>query len=434
MGKVRYKGEMAVLEKEKSTISMPADAFRKDKAISERILQAHSDYLFTDERKALKAVAEERNFLMGADPKKIESRILKIRAAGVPPIFKESFETKGGFPRADLILQLVSGNYVKRFRAQAAEHKKKKKLKEPGLPARPEFSIEPSTVHDVLLFRTYAFDGFAISPHVIRETDFYITERFGRPSNRYEGIFKYLEKALRGFRTLKKKEQKTFRKGTPLDFINQRMWHTRFTPEDRILVVNDFVERVMELEEFDKDLINRICAVFPKETEGLVDELNTLKRTVREADRFQEMFETNSFGSLKKSDFKSTEGYDKFLEWMLGRMNDICEKLLSDQPHELFTNPSQFTKKILKLNPEIFEDRPDFLITLLKFRLAAIERIPDTAFRMEIAPNDRSYAGKLSHISRMGRDYPWASDLVSDLVDAMNKRVDSLRPLKDPFL
>jgi|GEM_PF-4347880 len=435
MGKVRYKGEMAVLKKEKSTISMPADAFRRDKAVSERILQAHSDYLFADERKALKAVAEERDFLMGADPEKIESRILKIRVAGVPPIFKESFETKSGFPRVDFILQLVSGNYTKRFRAQAAEHKIKKRLKEPGLPARPEFRIEPSTVHDVLLFRTYAFDGLMISPHVTRETEFYVAERFDiqTPLNRYRSIFKYLEKALRGFRKLKKKEQKTFRKGDTLDFINERMWHTRFAPGDRILVVNDFVERVMELEEFDRELISRICAVFPRETEGLVDELTTLKRTIKEADKFEVMFKTNEFGPLKKSDFKTTEGYNKFSEWMLNRMVDVCEKLLLNRPYELFYDQNKFARQILRLNPEIFRDRPDFLNTLLRFQLAAVERMPDKMFKTNIAPSNKSYSGKLSHISRMRRKHPLALDLINDLIDALNKRVASLRPLKGPF-
>ncbi len=428
--KVRYKGEMAILKREKSTIKMPADAFRRDKAISERILQAHSDYLFAGERKVLKAVAEERGFLIDVDPKKIELRILKMRVARVPPIFKESFETKGGFPRVDFILQFVSGNYFKRFRAQAAENKKKKQIfKEAGLPYRPEFNIQPSTVHDVLLFRTYAFDGLAISPHVIRETDFYITERFDRPSNRYKGILKYLEKALRGFRTLKKKEQKTFRKGEPLDFISQRMWHTRFAPEDRILVVNDFVERVMELEEFDKGLINRICAVFPEETEGLMDELNILKRTVREADRFEKMFETNSFGSLKKSDFNSMEGYNKFLEWMLSRMNDVCEKLLLDNPYELFYDPNKFSRKMLKLNPEIFRDRPDFLDILLRFRLAAVEKMPRKDFIGYIAPTGNSYSVRIAYLRGIRGEHP----LASDLIDAMNKRFASLEPIKDPF-
>lgn len=169
------------------------------------------------------------------------ARIARLKNAGIPPLYENtgSVVPSSCFPVVDFMIQFPTGKLLKRWAGQ--QHQNRMNPRKSFTPR-----IYPSSLDDILDFRTLAFDGDRLSPQVIREFIDYTSEKeTGEVNNKTVTQadllrLKYLELALSGIPP----SERTYQSPTPGDFsfIGSRFWHTQYTPEDRAKIAEEYVK------------------------------------------------------------------------------------------------------------------------------------------------------------------------------------------------
>lgn len=216
----------------RTTRAVEGQASREEAA---RILQEDGDYLFASDRLELRMRAQRGLMTPDFNLSSVTQRVKALREANVPPIFPERFEgTVDGdaFPTIDFILAFVSGNYLRalmKARSKSKIHR-----------------VAPASLKDIAFFRTHAFDGAKLSPQILRELLAYVSENDrvqpGGVENAiqlYGAASAFLETALAPM-PAGERRYKSFHEGSSLLFIGDRLWHIRYSPEDRERIAREF--------------------------------------------------------------------------------------------------------------------------------------------------------------------------------------------------
>ena len=149
-------------------------------------------------------------------------------------------------------MQLTTGALQKRWARQHIKARKAgKRRKKDNHVGSNWTKIFPSNLNDILDFRTQAFDGDQISPQVIRDIGNYLFEKDMKENtpehlhNLYILGAMHLENTLQDV-TPKVRSYTKFNPGDSIDFITRLFWHTKYSPEDRVKIAEEYKTRVSE--------------------------------------------------------------------------------------------------------------------------------------------------------------------------------------------
>gem|GEM_PF-6205766 len=258
--------KLAVLTNPKTRAKrmVPAEVFEKQWKFAKWALEERPNYLHAVERGECMRVLECQDAFTIVNPEKSRQRIDDLNRAKVPGIFKEELEGQNAFPAVDFVLRVFRGDAWD-LELQEERRRIQKKGK--------TIWFNPAAARHVRYFRTYAFDDRRISPQVIADLNDYVLRNrkagFEAVSHQTR-VLKYLEKAL-GWMEPGERTFRIFQKGEPLDFVRSFMWHIRYSVEDRLRILEDFIQRVRAGEEAiisDKRLIERMELFFPEQIQG----------------------------------------------------------------------------------------------------------------------------------------------------------------------
>ncbi len=219
---------------------------------AESFLQEFRGYVYSLHRSAIKDFILGR-YVMG--PKYFEERLTAYRkradeliTAKIPSIFLEEFESRSEdglmFPVLDSILLQGSGskNYRLVNASNAIWHRENER----------DVRLPIATSKTIILFAQHAFDDGEINPQFVRDLQF----KLGIFDNASDAkipeyqenkllAIEYLRTVLRDFIPEKTDYEKKYKPGMELKFLfNDSVWCVDFSPEDRIKIFNDFVERL----------------------------------------------------------------------------------------------------------------------------------------------------------------------------------------------
>ncbi len=186
---------------------------------------------------------EKTNSLETTDFQRARSRIARLKSAGIPPLYENtgSIVPTSWFPIVDFMIQFPTGRVQRRWAGQQMGNR---------VNPRKSFipRIYPSSLDDIIEFRTIAFDGNRISPQVIRDlVDYASDKETGEVDN--ETVIqadllrlKYLELLFADIKPRERNYQSLT--GDYFDFmgIGRRFWHTAYTPEDREKIARRYVD------------------------------------------------------------------------------------------------------------------------------------------------------------------------------------------------
>lgn len=341
----RYGEKFAVHEDKGRKLKrmIPVGEFQKQKLLAEKLLTKYGGYLHTSERQEAKAVANGEAFFETVS-EATEERIQRIVDAGIPPIFKESFEGPfdNRFPTVDYILQLVSGRLFENYMSDMIDISEGRKIKDKDKPV----ITHPTILEDILFFRTCAFDERRISPQVINDVHRYISQRFNLDERSLEivkrhntRVLRYLEAAL-GWLEPQERGYAKFTEGQSLDFLKKKMWYIGYTPADRLRVLNDFRKRALSGEKgvFNPRSVLKMEQLFPDEARGLCEDFaraEERERHISKAISLNKAIETRDYRDLGETSFDDKEHADLYRKSCINYLREECRRLLRENPMAL---------------------------------------------------------------------------------------------------
>ncbi len=233
---------------------IPSDKYEIQAAEARELFEGeYSGYLSRTERAELEGFLGKTLVLWHTNISRTKARIKRLVDVGIPPVYNPQIENPiegSAFPVEDFLIQLSTGALTRKRAAQQIKNRRENR-KNSFVP------IFPSTLEDILAFRTLAFDGDSLSPQVIRDIASYVREKQGEDlstsliRNDYL-VLKHLEETLR-LVAPGERAYKEFNEGEDLGFLRKRFWHTDYTPEDRVRIVKDFKKRVENREKIFRD-------------------------------------------------------------------------------------------------------------------------------------------------------------------------------------
>lgn len=223
---------------------------------------------------------EKTNSLETTDFQRAKARIARLKNAGIPPLYENtgSIIPTSWFPIVDFMIQFPTGRVQHRWAGQHAGNR---------VNPRKSFipRIYPSSLDDILEFRTIAFDGDHISPQVIRDLVDYASEKETGEVDTEAVIqadllrLKYLELLFADIKPRERNYQSLT--GDYFDFmgIGRRFWHTAYTPEDREKIASRYVKGLTcGGLGYDSKKHKRMRVLFPEIVQDLDKEDMTRKR------------------------------------------------------------------------------------------------------------------------------------------------------------
>jgi hypothetical protein len=229
-------------------------------SLSEKLLEEDSDFLFAIDRQNLRSFLEEGiyNFEYGEEPEFIDNYVQGMKNEGIPPIFKEEFETEllrynngvlERFPNLVYIISHGSGtreNEVEKRRERDNNNHRK---------AEEWSKIGRVTPEQIKLFAERAFDDGEINPNFLR--NLYHTVRISNAKDIKIDDYQFNNGYALRFLHEQLNDANLIPNITPysrsfsgifmgdISFVQEnRMWHLDFSPEDRLKIASVYAKGV----------------------------------------------------------------------------------------------------------------------------------------------------------------------------------------------
>lgn len=314
--------------------SLPQKKYDEQVTIAKELLGPEFDgYLSLEECIEAQGLLDKTNYFRNTNTECTKRRIEKIKAAGIPPIFDPGIESpieNSTYPVLDVLIQLPSGKLFEQFSRQQAFSRKIGMRRSPRIYA--------STMEDILAFRTLAYDGDKLSPHVVRDIlDYFSQKDYG--SHEASTILKvdyirmkYLEASLRGV----KPQERTYIRfdlSQSLNFIGKRFWHVRYTPEDRMSIVREYQRRIESRGyKLDWEHSRRMKVLFPE----ILDIDDSELEMVRNKNRMKEHIQKGNFISMPQIVLVDHRYGTEYINALHDHVTRECDRVIAEEPTKIF--------------------------------------------------------------------------------------------------
>lgn len=348
---------------------MAAEEFEALRRRCYGVLRRYEGYLFAHHLFALKRVVAKYAAIAPEELDAAADHASALQAAGVPPIFREGlygraffsywFPDAGGrgvtevrhaslFPNVDFILQFGAATYA-RHSAHAAIVATRE--------VRPsKIPMEPATAEDVRLFRERAFtpDG-KIDPLLEADILGYITDHHDVPDpQRRTEVLEESRNVLRAFE-LDLWDPAVPRRpfdawdGDP-SVVREWTWYLRFSPDDRIRIVEAFFERLPGPPTGDDKIqFQRLAWIFPGLCRLAMPTLHERATAREEADlriRIEACFAEGRLRNLPEVIFEANGPWrDAYFHRAVEAITEACRTFMAKDPLGLLMGPAEFPKE-----------------------------------------------------------------------------------------
>ncbi|MAG91044.1 hypothetical protein CMO83_00030 [Candidatus Woesearchaeota archaeon] len=221
----------------------------------------------------------------------------KLVDHSIPPFYSENFEIVTGdgvaFPVIDQVILLGSGNFAKRIGQKVA----RQESRFPDRERKDPFFLPSSRAEDVIDFAQKAYDHGEINPQLVRDLSFRLSRSRATPENQrvysdYQiAALEYLRERLIGLTPIPRTYSREYQPGMDLSFLGKAsFWHIDFSPEDRVRIAQDFLERKVKTNSLRGETVERMSLLFPQ---VFADRRVVQLETQRVRDRYAECFTGN---------------------------------------------------------------------------------------------------------------------------------------------
>ncbi len=366
-----------------------SDKYEIQAAESRELLEGEcSGYLSRTERAELQGFLNKTSILWHTNIARTKGRIKRLVDAGIPPIYNPQIENPiegSSFPVEDFLIQLPTGVLARRVAAQQVKRRGENKSDRFIL-------VIPSTLEDILAFRTLAFDGDSLSPQVIRDITNYVREKQGEDlatsliRSDYL-VLKHLEETLR-YVAPGERAYKEFNEGKDLGFLAKRFWHTDYTQEDRIRIVRDFKTRIERRERIFRDHVTEYIERVGELFSNIIDiDLHRAKVTQNLA-RMAHHAQIGDYKGMPQVVLVDpTYEHYNFRQVLIDHVKRECDRLIVKDKLPIFSNINAMDV-VLRI-PRGLQYLKGFREVITQKRLEVLEGMSDSEFREYFNNKDR---------------------------------------------
>ncbi len=387
--------------------SIPKEHYeRQVTAASELLSSDYIGYLNIRELYELHGLVNKTAVIQFTNVEKAKQRIDRLRAADIPsPYIVEDEVVEGSlFPFEDFVIQFPTGRLFERWRGMFANSR--------GRKVYPR--IYPSSLEDIIDFRTKAYDGEVLSTEVIRDALGYLQtklEQYFSPDEVAQiHEFSLLELKAVGVRlqgvTPGERAFSEFLEGDPLSFVSRYCWHVDYEPATRCRIALDYKQRLIRDRrslgsEKKPKTRKRMRNLFPDildEDHHLLVEQN---RSFMEQCKAQEDYRGMPQIVLIDSAYDS----GRYVAEIKDHLDRACDKLIRSSPRGIFGNINSLN---LALHiPPGLQYLPDFHDVITRKRLEAARGMNDAEFSehfVELQPQKTAALGHRNYAERTSLD------------------------------